>query len=81
MADYKAVIRPLTRLIVGATDFKMPLCDTCQAKDCENPIEIRQVAVPGGIRKMKCWIRGPSVNIVVKCDGFYEPGKPGRPRK
>jgi len=70
MAEYKTSSQDITK--IGA-DFEPPLCMKCKSRDCENPIELREVALPiVGIKKLKVLVQGRRVSVVRLCEGYIE---------
>lgn len=73
MAVYAARTISISTLIIqGNHGFAKPLCNQCQARDCENPIESREVIVAGVPQKMRVWVTGIRYAYVMQCEGFCE---------
>lgn len=70
MAAYKARTIPLTQLRVGRRGFVESLCTNCKSRDCENPIEWREIPVVGIPKRMRVWVSGNRVAMVDACVGF-----------
>lgn len=71
MPNYPARTITLAQLkINGNKGFAEPLCNTCKARDCENPIEKREVVVTGIAKKMRVWVSGNRVAFVADCEGY-----------
>ena len=70
MAEYKVLSQDITKI---AGDFTPPLCMKCKSRDCENPIELREIALPVvGIKKLKVLVQGRRVSAVRQCEGYIE---------
>lgn len=69
---YRVKTIPLTKLTVGLNGFVMPKCSTCKTRDCDNPIQSRDVSILGITRNLKVWAIGNRTEIVVDCDGYCE---------
>lgn len=65
--NYPCKTHPLTVL---ADSRAKTLCDTCKSRDCENPIEKRDVSIIGVNKRMRVYVTKTSIGIVVQCDGF-----------
>lgn len=70
--QYKCRTIPFHTLIPGQKGYIESLCDTCKSKDCDNPIENHTVSRLGVNGKVRCWVVGNMVSIVVKCEGYLE---------
>jgi hypothetical protein len=71
MAEYK--IRAAQEITKIGIDFSPPLCMKCKSRDCDNPIELREIALPVvGIKKLKVLVQGRRVSAVRSCEGYIE---------
>jgi hypothetical protein len=62
---------PLVQLkINGNKGFAEPLCNSCTRKDCENPIEYRDVTVVATKKRMRVWVTGTRISFVADCRGY-----------
>jgi hypothetical protein len=60
----------LSKMILTTSGLVEPLCDKCQAVDCENPIENKMVAIAGINKMYKLYIHGNTPSAVVACEGY-----------
>jgi len=70
MSYYKARTISLAQLTVTTKGLIRPLCNSCKNKDCENPIEEKEVWVFGFKEQMKCYCVSSNIDIVINCDGY-----------
>lgn len=71
--NYQARYIPLAQM---KGRFK-PLCNDCGSLDCSNPIEDVEVSQIGVKEKLRCWVHGENVSVVVQCFGYIkDPKKP-----
>lgn len=71
MSTYKVKLFPLDKLPVGPMGVVEPLCNSCQTKDCSNPIEPTTLTIFGKQQQWKVYrknINNPS--IVLQCVGY-----------
>lgn len=69
---YQCKTIPMDRLIPGPKGYILPLCNKCQSRDCENPIEYQTVSLAGTNYTMRVLIKGSRVGMVVSCEGFLQ---------
>tara|TARA_Y100000034_G_C6885007_1_gene406208 strand:- start:824 stop:1087 length:264 start_codon:yes stop_codon:yes gene_type:complete len=67
---YKCKTVSLFKMMVDYSGMGEPLCSFCQSRDCDNPIERREVSVIGENKDFRLYIRGSEVFAVVECEGF-----------
>lgn len=70
MSQYKCKLIPIDRLPVGPTGVFEPLCNTCETKDCSNPIEPLKISVFGKQVIWRVHKKGVLSSIVVQCAGY-----------
>ena len=68
--DYECQSVPIDKLIINADGQIKPLCDTCFAPDCTNPIKEHTVYVMGVPQKLRLWVVNNSIRQVVSCLGY-----------
>jgi len=73
--DYECQTIPIDQVIVDAAGLLKPLCDSCSAPDCTNPIREQTVYVIGIPKKLRLWVVNKSVRQVVACQGYSEDKK------
>ena len=70
--EYKCQIISMSRLVLSHNGFVMPLCESCEVKDCTNPIEKTKVSILGITKKIKMFNKGFESKIVIKCEGYIK---------
>jgi len=70
MSQYKCKLVPIDRLPVGPTGVFSPLCNTCETKDCSNPIEPVKISVFGSQVDWRIYKKASTASIVVQCSGY-----------
>ena len=68
--EYPCQFVPIDKLLLNAEGRIEPLCDTCVAPDCTNPIKEYAVYIQGIQKKCRLWVTGNAVRQVVRCDGY-----------
>lgn len=72
MGSYKCKLVPLERLLVGPVGVMQPLCNNCETRDCENPIQPTQVTVFGKNVTWRIYKKASNASIVVHCEGYSQ---------
>jgi len=70
--EYQCKMTSAAKLNVTPVGFVYPLCDTCRARDCTNPIENMSTSILGVVRKMRLYNRGTEPRIVIDCEGYIK---------
>lgn len=70
MSQYKCKLVPLNSLPVGPTGVFQPLCNTCETKDCLNPIEPVMITLFGKQVQWKIYKKSVNSSIVISCTGY-----------
>jgi hypothetical protein len=70
MSIYKCKLMPMEKLLVGPIGVMEPLCNNCQNRDCENPIQPMQVTVFGRMTTWKVYAKGSKTSMVLQCEGY-----------
>ena len=70
MSQYKCKLFPIDRLPVGPMGVVPPLCNSCETKDCSNPIEPVKISVFGKQADWRVYKKGVLSSIVVQCAGY-----------
>ena len=68
--EYKCQTVDMSRMIVSSKGFFTPICETCAAQDCTNPIEKTKVSILGVTKEVKAYSRGTEPRYVVQCEGY-----------
>jgi hypothetical protein len=68
--EYQCRSIPINKLPITVKGIVNPLCETCQAKDCSNNLEMRKISIFGVPKKHKVLVRGSEVSIVISCQGY-----------
>ena len=68
--DYECQAIPIDKTLVDAQGQITPLCSTCLAPDCTNPIKEMVVSVFGTQQKHRLWVINNTVRQVVSCLGY-----------
>ena len=71
----------LAQLAITPTGPAQPLCDSCYAVDCENPIEERDVSVFGKTETHNLYIRNEEPRMVIECEGYTTKEELEKPKK
>lgn len=75
MNQYKCKLFSLDKLPVGPMGVVEPLCNSCNTKDCSNPIEPTKITVFGRVVEWRIYKRQSNTPAsVIQCDG-YSAGK------
>ncbi len=69
MSNYKCKLIPIDRLPVGPVGVFSPLCNTCETKDCSNPIEPAKISIFGVQVDWRIYKKHNVSSIVVQCAG------------
>jgi len=70
--DYKCKTVTIDKLIASPNGFVMPICQTCKAADCTNPIEKKIISIVGIKKEIKVFSKGNSAGFVVTCNGYVK---------
>ncbi len=68
--EYQCLTISVAELKVGPKGIVMPLCETCETVDCDNPIEKKQVSLMGVKRSVRMYSKGVESKFVVQCVGY-----------
>ena len=68
--NYECTLTSVDKLMLSASGVRQPLCSSCAAPDCSNPIRERTVSVMGKAQKMRLYVIGNVVKQVVACEGY-----------
>ena len=68
--EYQCHLISISQLIATPAGFITPLCDKCEIKDCDNPIEKVKISILGVMKEMKVFNVGNEPKIVVQCEGY-----------
>jgi hypothetical protein len=69
---YRCQKIPIERLVVLPSGIFTPLCNSCGAKDCDNPIEPVQISIMGVAKTMKAYNVSGRASFVYECEGFID---------
>lgn len=72
--EYECQSISVGKLLVGATGVALPLCNSCTAPDCTNPIREKTISVFGKPTKLRLWVLNNSVRQVISCKGYVASG-------
>ena len=69
--EYEVNLAPLDKAATTPQGFFEPLCNTCAAPDCTNPIREMLISVIGIIKKQRVYVvNNAVVRQVVGCKGY-----------
>lgn len=69
--EYEVKLAPSDKAVTTAQGFFEPLCNSCTAPDCTNPIREMAVSVVGILKKHRLYVvSGTVVRQVVGCKGY-----------
>lgn len=69
--EYEVKLAPLDKSVATPQGFFEPLCNSCSAPDCTNPIRETTVAVIGILKKHRVYVVNEKVvRQVVACKGY-----------
>jgi len=69
--EYEVQLAPIDRMTVTPQGFLEPLCNSCSAPDCTNPICEKEVSIVGKLQKNRYFVTNDSViRQVVACKGY-----------
>lgn len=69
--DYEVKLAPLDKSATTPEGFLEPLCNSCTAPDCTNPIREMTVSVVGIPKKFRVYaVNQAVVRQVVECKGY-----------
>jgi hypothetical protein len=69
--EYEVQLAPIDKAIVTPNGFLEPLCNTCSAPDCTNPIRDKMVAIAGVAKKHRLYmVNGNIIRQVANCKGY-----------
>lgn len=69
---YRCQKVPIEKLVVLPTGIFMPLCNSCGARDCDNPIEPVQISIMGVVKTIKAYNVSGRASFVYECEGFID---------
>lgn len=67
---YKCQTISLAKIILDTSGMHEPICTHCEAGDCTNPIEFRDISFFGELKRCRVYVRGKDVHAVIGCEGF-----------
>lgn len=70
--EYRCKTIPIGKVPVGPRGVILPLCNTCQCKDCTNPIQSFEISIQGATQKHRIYMRNDEPYFVIICEGFME---------
>jgi len=70
--NYECQAVPLDKTIINANGHIKPLCTTCLAPDCTNPIKECTISVFGVPQKHRLWVINNTFRQVVSCIGYID---------
>ena len=68
--EYKCKTMTIAQINVGPNGFIMPICETCDTRDCTNPIEKTKISILGVTKEIRIFSRGTEQRFVVQCEGY-----------
>lgn len=69
--EYEVKLAPLDKAAITPQGFFEPLCDSCTAPDCTNPIREITVSVAGILTKQRMYVvNETNIRQVVGCKGY-----------
>lgn len=69
--EYEVTLAPVDKSVTTPQGYFEPLCNTCTAPDCTNPIREMTVSVVGVPKKHRVYvINESSIKQVVSCKGY-----------
>lgn len=69
--EYELKLAPLDKAAITPQGFFEPLCDSCTAPDCTNPIREITVSVAGILTKQRMYVvNETNIRQVVGCKGY-----------
>lgn len=68
--EYEIQLTHIGKAPIGPQGVVEPLCDSCLAPDCSNPIREKIVSVMGIPKKMRLHVIGNVFRQVIECRGY-----------
>lgn len=69
--EYEVKLAPLDKSAITPQGFFEPLCNTCMAPDCTNPIREMSISEVGILKKQRVYVvNETNVRQVVGCKGY-----------
>jgi len=68
--DYVCELADVNKYIYTKDGISLSLCNTCQSRDCTNPIEFIEYSIYGVVVKCKIFKRGNTPYFVTACAGY-----------
>lgn len=69
--EYEVKLAPMDKSVATPQGFFEPLCNTCTAPDCTNPIREVEISEIGIIKKNRVYVVNETVvRQVVACKGY-----------
>jgi len=69
--EYEVQLAPIDKTVLTPEGFLEPLCNSCSAIDCTNPIKEMSVSVAGVVKKNRYYVASESmIRQVVNCKGY-----------
>lgn len=68
--QYECHLAPIDKLTVNETGVVTPLCNSCNAPDCTNPIKEQMISQFGIVKKMRLYVINNMIRMVVACMGY-----------
>ena len=67
---YNCKLVSFNQLLVTPGGIVEPLCNSCSAMDCSNPIHKKKVSILGLKKDYKLYARGGNFHAVIECEGY-----------
>ena len=68
--EYECHTVPVDKLMMNSLGIQEPLCNSCHAPDCTNPIKEKSVSIMGIIKTIRVWMVHNQIRQVVACQGY-----------
>ncbi len=68
--EYEVSLAHVSKTILGPEGYMEPLCNSCLAPDCTNPIRERVVSIMGIPKKIRLHVVNNMVRQVIECKGY-----------
>lgn len=68
--EYEVRLAHVNKTLIGPAGVVKPLCNSCSAPDCSNPIRDRLVSIMGISCKLRLHVVNNMFRQVVECKGY-----------
>ena len=72
MSAYKCKLVPLERLVVGPKGVIESLCNSCETRDCDNPIQPTKMTIFGKPVNWRVFKKSHTLSMVIQCEGYSQ---------